>query len=174
MQSDDIRLKIINNATQLGWQIATAESCTGGMVATSLTDLSGSSTAFAGAFVTYSNQMKRTLLNVPSSCLKTYGAVSDETVSAMAQGCLEKTGVQLAVSISGVAGPGGGSDSKPVGTVHFGLIAEGDTHAQCGKVIFDGTRDDIREQATDYALHLLADKLQAALNLCSQQQDGDV
>ena len=171
MHSDDIRLRIINKAKELGWQIATAESCTGGMVATRLTDPAGSSTAIAGGFVTYSNHMKRTLLNVPSSCLETYGAVSDETVSAMAQGCLEKTGAQLAVSISGVAGPGGGSDAKPVGTVHFGLLAEGENHAQCSKVIFDGAREDVREQAADFALHLLADKLEAALSL--QGQHGE-
>ena len=171
MNPETIRRNILDKATELDWQIATAESCTGGMVAARLTDLPGSSAAVAGGLVTYSNTMKIRLLNVPSSCLENYGAVSDETVSAMAQGCLKKTGAQLAVSISGVAGPGGGSDDKPVGTVHFGLMAESDHQAQCTKVIFDGTREDVREQATDFALHLLAEKLKDPFTLSHQQQE---
>ena len=159
MNNEDLQQKILNAAKAHGWLIATAESCTGGMVAARLTDLPGSSQAVAGGIVTYSNAMKMALLDVPESCLNTSGAVSDETVHAMALGCLKKTQAHLVVSISGIAGPDGGSPGKPIGTVHFGVLSEDDNYAKCTKVIFDGNRQDIREQATDFALTLLAEKL---------------
>lgn len=162
MQTEDIRKNILEKAEALGWQIATAESCTGGMIATRLTDPAGASASVAGGLVTYSNQLKMALLDVPPATLETYGAVSDETVTAMARGCLNKTSAQLAVSVSGVAGPGGGTDEKPVGIVHFAVLAEGDNTASCARVIFDGDRNDVREMATEYALGLLADKLDKA------------
>jgi nicotinamide-nucleotide amidase len=103
--------------------IATAESCTGGLVAAALTDIPGSSDVVDRGFVTYSNDAKRTMLGVNAITLATFGAVSKETATAMAIGALEKAGVDLAVSITGIAGPGGATPGKPVGLVHLAVAA---------------------------------------------------
>jgi nicotinamide-nucleotide amidase len=103
--------------------IATAESCTGGMVAAALTDIPGSSDVIDRGFVTYSNDAKRAMLGVETTTLATFGAVSKETATAMAIGALEKAGVDLAVSITGIAGPGGATPGKPVGLVHLAVAA---------------------------------------------------
>jgi nicotinamide-nucleotide amidase len=103
--------------------IATAESCTGGLVAAALTDIPGSSDVIDRAFVTYSNEAKREMLGVEASTLQTFGAVSKETAIQMAVGALERADVDLAVSITGIAGPGGAVPGKPVGLVHFAVAA---------------------------------------------------
>src|SRR6201986_877495 len=103
--------------------IATAESCTGGPVAAALTDIPGSSDAIDRGFVTYFNDAKRAMLGVEASTLATFGAVSKETATQMAVGALERAGVDLAVSITGIAGPGGATPGKPVGLVHFAAAA---------------------------------------------------
>jgi len=102
-----------------GQFLATAESCTGGWVAKAITDIGGSSQWFAEGWVTYSNESKHLRLGVPLSVLKRHGAVSEATVVAMARGALARSGAQVALSVSGIAGPGGGAEGKPVGTVWF-------------------------------------------------------
>jgi nicotinamide-nucleotide amidase len=101
-------------------KIATAESCTGGLLAATLTEIPGSSAVVDRGFVTYSNEAKQAMLGVPSATLESFGAVSRETAEAMARGALARAPVELAVSITGIAGPGGGAPGKPVGLVHFG------------------------------------------------------
>jgi nicotinamide-nucleotide amidase len=104
-----------------GWMIATAESCTGGLIAGSLTEISGSSAVVDRGFVTYTNQAKVDLIGVSESTLQTFGAVSRETALQMAHGALLRSNAQAAVAVTGIAGPGGGSDEKPVGLVHLAL-----------------------------------------------------
>ena len=105
-----------------GWTLATAESCTGGLVAGALTEIAGSSDVVDRGFVTYSNAAKMEMLGVPEATLAEFGAVSRQTAEAMAKGALERAGVDLAVSITGIAGPGGGSAEKPVGLVYLTAI----------------------------------------------------
>ncbi|MFI4861656.1 MAG: competence/damage-inducible protein A [Phycisphaerales bacterium JB063] len=137
--------------------VATAESCTGGMIASMLTDVPGSSAAVLGGWVTYANAMKVSQLGVPAETIETHGAVSEPVVRAMAHGALERAGADLAVSTSGVAGPGGGTDAKPVGTVWFGLAwRDGDAVYTDARVAhFPGDRATVRERSAMCALQLL-------------------
>ena len=135
--------------------IATAESCTGGLVAGALTDIPGSSDVVDRGFITYSNEAKRAMLGVKATTLATFGAVSKETATAMAIGALEKAGVDLAVSITGIAGPGGATPGKPVGLVHFAVAARDGRilHRECrfGAV----GRTTVRHRAVVEALRML-------------------
>lgn len=137
---------------------ACAESCTGGLVAKLLTDLPGSSRVFKGAFVTYCDEMKETLLGVKRETLETYFAVSAETAKEMALGALERTGAEVAVSTTGVAGPSGDESGKPVGTVYIGIAArtEAGVTVKAAEYHFSGSRAAVREQAAREALTLLA------------------
>jgi nicotinamide-nucleotide amidase len=138
--------------------LAVAESCTGGMLGARLTSVSGSSQYFAGGFITYSNALKRELLGVPAETLESFGAVSAETAAAMAAGARERAGSTYAVSITGVAGPDGGTAEKPVGLVYLGIAGpEGNavTHR-----LFIGDRERIRVFTTQAALDLLRRRLQ--------------
>jgi nicotinamide-nucleotide amidase len=131
-------------------KLVTAESCTGGYISKTLTDLAGSSSWFECGFVTYSNASKETLLGVENSLLARYGAVSEEVIKAMCKGALERTAAHLAISVSGIAGPDGGTKDKPVGTVWLGWQLDGLEHT--AQFIFKGSRADIREQAVVEAL----------------------
>lgn len=134
---------------------ATAESCTGGMIAAALTDVPGSSAVLDRGFVTYSNEAKTEMLAVPAALISWAGAVSAEVARAMAQGAVLNSRADIAVSVTGVAGPGGGTLEKPVGLVWFGLAREdGFTHIE-RRVFSYGARSYVRERATETALQLL-------------------
>jgi nicotinamide-nucleotide amidase len=147
--------KVLARCRAKGWTLATAESCTGGMVAAALTEIPGSSDVVERGFVTYSNAAKCELLGVAHELIELHGAVSARTAEAMAAGALARSPVQLAVSITGIAGPGGGSGEKPVGLVYFGLARRGGKN-KTEKRIFKGNRSAIRRAATKRALELLA------------------
>ncbi len=134
--------------------VALAESCTGGMVSALLTDVPGSSEYFLGAVVSYANAAKEGLLGVGAGTLRAHGAVSEEAALEMARGALERFGADVAVSVTGIAGPDGGSADKPVGTVHFGLAARGGATA-AKKRLFVGDRSVVRRAASVQALELL-------------------
>jgi nicotinamide-nucleotide amidase len=137
-----------------GWRLATAESCTGGLVAAALTAIAGSSDVVERGFVTYSNEAKSQLLGVPPETIAAHGAVSAETTAAMARGAVVRAPVDLALSVTGVAGPGGGSAAKPVGLVIFGL-ARRDEVSRTERHVFAGDRAAVRQAALQVALRLL-------------------
>ena len=136
-------------------RVATAESCTGGMIAAALTEIAGSSDVFERGFVTYSNEAKNELLGVPQDMLKAHGAVSAEVAGAMAQGALAHSRADLAVAVTGIAGPGGGSATKPVGLVFIGVARRGGKPA-IEQHVFPGDRAAIRAATVARALELLA------------------
>ncbi len=136
-----------------GWMMATAESCTGGLIAGACTDLSGSSQWFERGFVSYSNQAKTDLLGVDPLVLQSDGAVSEAVVRAMVRGALQHAPVQVAVAVTGVAGPTGGSIDKPVGTVWFGWNVDGQISSALRH--FPGDRADVRRATVHHALERL-------------------
>jgi len=145
---------VIECATARGVTIACAESCTGGGVATALTDVAGASAVFLGGVVAYANDAKIALLDIPPGLLAQYGAVSEQMAVAMAEGALVRFGADLAVSVTGIAGPGGGGPDKPVGLVWFGLARAG-LPASAAERRFGGDRPAIRARATTHALDLV-------------------
>ena len=150
--------KIAKLATSANYQLATAESCTGGGIAKALTEVAGSSAWFTSGLVTYSNLAKHNLLGVAKTTIEKQGAVSEAVVKAMVQGACKRSPANLAVAVSGVAGPGGGSPEKPVGTV---WLAWGTNEKQLAKVFnLPGNRRQIREAAIDKALEGLLDWLE--------------
>ena len=147
---------------QRGWMMACAESCTGGLLAAACTDVAGSSAWFERGFVTYSNAAKTELLGVPAELIAAQGAVSEAVVRAMASGAAQRAGVPVAVASTGIAGPGGGSAAKPVGTVWLGWSVAGQVFARCHH--FAGERSAVRQQAVAQALtHVLAQLQQLPL-----------
>jgi nicotinamide-nucleotide amidase len=140
-----------------GLRIATAESCTGGLVAALLTDIPGSSAVVERGFVTYSNEAKTEMLGVPSALIAAHGAVSEAVARAMAEGALAHSRAHVAVSITGIAGPDGGSENKPVGLVHFALARQGHT-AALERRYGDLGRHNVRQRAVEDALRLLEDR----------------
>jgi len=151
----DLAQSVLDVCRARGWHIATAEACTGGLVAAALTAIAGSSDVVERGFVTYSNAAKSELLGVPPEVIAAHGAVSAETAAAMAEGVLARAPIDLAVSITGVAGPGGGSAEKPVGLVHFGLARRGSA-ARTERRVFPGDRAAVRDAALQLAVGLLA------------------
>ena len=141
-------------------RLVTAESCTGGLIAAACTDLAGSSAWFERGFVTYSNAAKTELLDVPERVLRRAGAVCGPVAQAMAEGALAHSHAQVAVAVTGVAGPSGGSPAKPVGTVWFGFALPGQVLTE--KCHFDGDRAAVRQATVRHALERVVDLLHAA------------
>lgn len=144
---------------QRGWMMATAESCTGGLIAGACTDLSGSSAWFERGFVTYSNEAKAELLGVPPELIARHGAVSEPVARAMAAGAVARSHAHASVAVTGVAGPTGGSAEKPVGTVWFGWCIDGQVHTEHRR--FDGDRAAVRAQTVLHGLERLLALLEA-------------
>lgn len=144
--------RLVQSLAEMGLTISTAESCTGGMVASTIIDVAGASDVYNEGFITYSNEAKMKYLNVAEETLETYGAVSEETVKEMASGCRKATGCDVAVVTSGVAGPGGGSLEKPVGLVYIGCAYKDVVEVKSFK--FEGDRTSIRQQATEEAINM--------------------
>jgi nicotinamide-nucleotide amidase len=150
---------------QLQWMLSTAESCTGGMIASRCTDLSGSSVWFDRGFVTYSNQAKSQMLGVPEQLIATCGAVSEPVARAMALGAVYGSVSRVSIAVTGVAGPGGGSAEKPVGTVWLAWCLEGCVDAEHHH--FTGDRKQIRQATAQYALEGLLRRLPEVRTLTS-------
>jgi nicotinamide-nucleotide amidase len=140
-----------------GWRITTAESCTGGLIAGLLTAIGGSSDVVDGGAVTYSNAAKTRMLGVPAETIATHGAVSESVARAMAEGARMSAGVDLAIAVTGVAGPGGGTEAKPVGLVWFGLAGPAGIIAE--SVVFPGDRTGIRMATVRHAVAMLRAQL---------------
>jgi nicotinamide-nucleotide amidase len=164
MMSEKIEDPLLTLAARLGaaalargTMIATAESCTGGLVAGAITSIAGSSGWFERGFVTYSDRAKEQQLGVASSTIERFGAVSEETAKAMAQGAVRGSAAQWAVAVTGIAGPDGGSPDKPVGTVWFAWA--GPDHLQALRRQFDGDRAAVRQASVRVAVEGLIDRL---------------
>jgi nicotinamide-nucleotide amidase len=156
--SDGLRAlaaQVLRACAARGWMLATAESCTGGMVAAALTDIPGSSTVVERGFVTYSNDAKADCLGVPMALIESYGAVSEAVARAMATGALASSRADLAVAVTGIAGPGGGSEDKLEGLVHFACARRGGDTAH-SRIEFGAIgRDGVRQASVRQALEML-------------------
>ncbi|MDH5556220.1 MAG: CinA family protein [Alphaproteobacteria bacterium] len=156
--ADDILISkagaVLDRARAKGFRIATAESCTGGLIAASLTEIAGSSDVFERGFVTYSNEAKTELLGVSASLIAEQGAVSEQVARAMAEGALAHSRADMAVAVTGIAGPGGGSADKPVGLVFIGAARRGQP-AIVERHVFDGDRTGVRHATVARALEIL-------------------
>ncbi|MCH7980375.1 MAG: nicotinamide-nucleotide amidohydrolase family protein [Proteobacteria bacterium] len=159
----DLAESLVTALSSAGKTVTTAESCTGGWIAKAITDIPGSSSAFAYGIVSYSNGAKESLLGVQNSMLAEHGAVSSQVVKQMAEGALQLSGADIAVAVSGVAGPDGGTDEKPVGTVCFawavrtksGITVDGEQQR------FDGNRNEVRVQTVAQALRGVLDRIES-------------
>lgn len=153
----DLAAVVLDQARHRGIRLGVAESCTGGLLGGRLTDIPGSSDVFVGGVICYANELKTGLLDVDQGDIARYGAVSEPVALALAEGARRRLGVDLAVSVTGIAGPGGGSEEKPVGTVWFGLA--GPERREARRTIFAGTRQEVRGRAAQAALFLLYRRL---------------
>ena len=153
----DMPQKLAERLLALQWQMATAESCTGGLISACCTDLAGSSAWFDRGFVTYSNDAKTQMLGVPSDLISAHGAVSQTVAQAMAMGAVYRSKAQVSVAVTGVAGPSGGSPEKPVGTVWFGWCINGLVATELQH--FEGDRNLIRQATVLHALSGLLNRL---------------
>ncbi|WP_028328556.1 CinA family protein [Brachyspira alvinipulli] len=145
--------EVVELLIKRGLKITSAESCTGGLFAASIISVSGSSECFEGSFVTYSNEIKHKMINVSENTLEKYGAVSEECVLEMAENSRKIMNSDISISISGIAGPSGGTEDKPVGLVWICLAADG--YIKAYKNVFTGNRDEVREKSVCFALDLV-------------------
>lgn len=136
-----------------GWRLSIAESCTGGLIGHRITNVPGSSDYFDGGVITYSNDAKRELLKVPEDTIATYGAVSRQTAVAMAEGIRKLRGIEVGIGVTGIAGPAGGTEAKPVGLVYIALSSP--VRVECKEFRFGGNRELIKLQASEAALSML-------------------
>lgn len=156
--NNNIKIKskeVVNKLIEKKLTITSAESCTGGLFSASITSISGSSECFEGSFITYSNEIKNRIIGVKKETLLNYGAVSKECVIEMSENARKIMKSDISIAVSGIAGPNGGSEDKPVGLVWICLSAENYTKAY--KNIFSGNRDEIREESVIFALNLVLD-----------------
>ena len=155
----DLAEKLLSKLKGRGYKLVTAESCTGGLIAAAITAKSGASLVFDRGFVTYSNEAKTEMLGVSENTLKNNGAVSTLTAEAMVKGALDKSGADIAIAVTGIAGPDGGTDEKPVGLVYIGYGLSGDL-PKVAQHNFEGNREEVRlktvKQALLYGLSLLS------------------
>ena len=151
--------RLLSLCREKGVTLATAESCTGGMIGTTLTSIPGASDVFLGGIISYANSAKETLLGVSKETLASHGAVSKESAEAMAQGAQKALGATLAVSVTGIAGPGGQTREKPVGLVHFGVATKDSVIS--GKRHFSGNREIVRLKTVAAALALLEETVKS-------------
>lgn len=154
-----LSLKLYELLKDKNIMISTAESCTGGLIGKTLTDIPGISAHYGYGFITYSNEAKQNLLGVKKETLESFGAVSSETVKEMATGALLKSGSDVAVSVSGIAGPGGGSEEKPVGLVYIGIKSK-ENDGKSHRFIFDGTRDEVRLKTVKKSIELVIEEIE--------------
>ncbi len=152
--------QLLDSSRAQGLRIATAESCTGGLIAALLTEIPGSSDVFGRGFVTYSNQAKQDMLGVPAATLRQHGAVSEAVARLMAEGAVRNSTAQLSVAVTGIAGPGGGSEEKPVGLVHIAVARAGEPtiHRECR--FGDIGRGEIRLKSVEAALEMMEQLVQ--------------
>ncbi|ESY74954.1 CinA family protein [Mesorhizobium sp. M0051] len=154
MSSSELANALLQACQKRGIMLATAESCTGGMIIAALTDIAGSSAVVERGFITYSNEAKIDMLGVSATTLETYGAVSRETAIEMAKGALDRSRAGLTLAVTGIAGPGGGSTEKPVGLVWFCVGLGGQAVTVERKIFADKGRDFIRRETVRHALEL--------------------
>ncbi|MEI6574043.1 MAG: CinA family protein [Alphaproteobacteria bacterium] len=159
----DLAAKLVQAASTKRVMIATAESCTGGLVSAAITDIAGSSAIFDRGFVTYSNEAKAELLGVSPSLIDQHGAVSKNVASAMAEGALKNTRASISVALTGIAGPGGGSVEKPVGLVHIATSVKDSDTIHFEKHFGNISRDEIRRAAVEAALEALLERVETIL-----------
>ncbi|HEX6114199.1 MAG TPA: CinA family protein [Geminicoccaceae bacterium] len=149
----DLARRLLGACERRGWRLATAESCTGGLIIACLTEIPGSSSVVARGYVTYDDRAKAEMLGVPAALFERVGAVSEEVARAMAEGALTRAGVDLAIAVTGIAGPGGATPTKPVGLVHLSVARRG-TSTLHEHEVFPGDRAAIRLASVDAALRL--------------------
>lgn len=149
--------KLIQTLHQAGRTLATAESCTGGLIGKRLTDISGSSAVYLGGVISYSNEVKHRVLGVPQKLLDSFGAVSEPVARAMAEGARRVVGADYALSVTGIAGPNSDSTQKPVGLVYIG-VTDGDS-TEVREFRFSGSREEIRTQSATAAMELVLERL---------------
>ena len=157
MKAVPLRKKIVSLLQEKGWKIASAESCSGGMIASRLVNVSGVSDVFEEGYITYSNAAKHKLLGVSKQSLGQYGAVSSQVAGEMALGAARQARARAAIAVTGIAGPGGGTPQKPVGLVYIGCYVDGRVFVTENH--FQGSRQEIRTATTQAALSLLLEKL---------------